>query len=195
MQSVTTTSRRRFGVTATAALITCALTLAACESSGKPSSSAGQLSQAQGQRAQQDAVRFSGCMRSHGVPDFPDAPTAGDPSSGRAFKNAFNTQSPAFLSADASCQHLLPSRQSSDQGSAPSQKQITAALAFAHCIRSRGFPHFPDPTSSGQLTHEMVAAAGINLNQPAVLRAGYACTAVTHGVITKATVARFVAGR
>ena len=68
-------------------------------------------------------------------------------------------------------------------------------LAFARCIRSHGFPNFPDPTSSGQITHEMVASAGINLHQPAVLQAGDACASVTHGAITKATVARFVAGQ
>jgi hypothetical protein len=41
----------------------------------------------------------------------------------------------------------------------------------------------------------MVASAGINLHQPAVLQAGDACVSVTHGVITKAAVARFVAGQ
>jgi hypothetical protein len=68
-------------------------------------------------------------------------------------------------------------------------------LAFARCLRSHGFPSFPDPTSSGQMTHEMLASAGINLHQPAVLRAADRCVSVTHGVITKAAVARFVAGR
>ncbi len=68
-------------------------------------------------------------------------------------------------------------------------------LAYSHCMHSHGVPDFPDPTSSGQLTHEMVANAGIDLHQPAVLRAGDACVSVTHGVITKAIVARFVAGQ
>jgi hypothetical protein len=67
-------------------------------------------------------------------------------------------------------------------------------LAFIRCLRGHGFPNFPDPTSSGELTHEMVADAGINLQQPAVLQVGDACVSVTHGYITKAAVARFVAG-
>jgi hypothetical protein len=67
-------------------------------------------------------------------------------------------------------------------------------LAFARCLRSHGFPDFPDPTSSGQLTHEMLATAGINLRQPALVPAADACVSVTHGLITKAAVARFVAG-
>jgi hypothetical protein len=41
----------------------------------------------------------------------------------------------------------------------------------------------------------MLAQAGINLHQPAVLDAADACVSVTHGVITKAVVARFVAGQ
>ena len=68
-------------------------------------------------------------------------------------------------------------------------------LAFARCMRSHGFPSFPDPSSSGQLTHEMLANAGINIHQPAVLQAADACVSVTHGFITKAAVARFVAGQ
>ena len=59
-------------------------------------------------------------------------------------------------------------------------------LAFARCMRSHGFPSFPDPTSTGELTHEMLANAGINLHQPAVVQAADACVGVTHGVITKA---------
>ena len=67
-------------------------------------------------------------------------------------------------------------------------------MAFARCIRSHGFPSFPDPTGNGELTQEMAAAAGINLHQPAVLQAGYACVGVTHGFITRAAVAHAVNG-
>jgi hypothetical protein len=38
----------------------------------------------------------------------------------------------------------------------------------------------------------MLAEAGINLHQPALLQAGDACVSVTHGVLTKADVARAV---
>jgi hypothetical protein len=144
---------------------------------------------------QQDAVKFSACMRSHGVPSFPDPTT-----SPREFKlslspSSGNAQSPAFQSAGTACQHLLPGGGPPSQSRAHSQAQIAAMLAFARCLRTHGFSSFPDPTSSGELTHEMVANAGINLHQPAVLQAGDACTSVTHGIITKAMVARFVAGQ
>jgi hypothetical protein len=41
----------------------------------------------------------------------------------------------------------------------------------------------------------MLANAGINLHQPAMLQTADTCVSVTHGVITKAVVARFVAGQ
>ncbi len=51
---------------------------------------------------------------------------------------------------------------------AGSRAGIAELLAFARCIRSQGFASFPDPTSSGGITHQMVAAVGINLHQPEV---------------------------
>ncbi len=129
-------------------------------------------------------------MRSHGVPNLPDPTT-----SPHEFKNAFNTQSPAFRTADTACRHLLPDGGRPNQSAPPSQAQVAALVAFARCLRGHGFPSFPDPTSSGQVTHEMLSNAGINLHQPAVLQAADACVTVTHGVITKAAVARFVAGQ
>jgi hypothetical protein len=41
----------------------------------------------------------------------------------------------------------------------------------------------------------MLAKAGINLHQPALVQAADACVGVTHRLITKATVARFIAGQ
>jgi hypothetical protein len=172
------------------AVVTVSLLVAACGStSPSASGSGGQPTQA---RAQQDAVSFVQCLRSHGVTNVPD-PT---PTSGYGFKSAISgdEQSPAFQSASAACQHLMPGGGPSDQSPAPSQAQTAAYLAFARCIRSRGFPSFPDPNTGGELTHEMLASAGINLQQPAVLRAGDVCVSVTHGFITKAVVARFAAG-
>jgi hypothetical protein len=38
--------------------------------------------------------------------------------------------------------------------------KATPILAFAKCLRSHGVTNFPDPTSQGQLTLEMVNAVG-----------------------------------
>ncbi|HEY2201520.1 MAG TPA: hypothetical protein VGH56_06505 [Solirubrobacteraceae bacterium] len=176
------------GVTAALAAAT---VIAGCGSSSpSSSSSSGPASQAQIQQSQQDVVRFAQCMRLHGVPDFPDPST-----SPHAFKEAFNTQSPAFLAAVPVCQHLLPDGGRRNQPARRTPAQAAAMLAFARCLRGHGFPNFPDPTSTGDLSHEMIASAGINLHQPAVVQAADACVTVTHGLITRAAVARFLAGQ
>jgi hypothetical protein len=173
-----------------AAAIAAATAIAACGSSSVGSSStAGNPSQAQIQQANHDAVAFADCMRSHGVADFPDPTT-----SPHAFKDALETKSPAFSSAETACHHLLPNHGQHSQNTPPSHAQLTAELAFARCLRGHGFPSFPDPSSTGELSHEMLAAAGINIHQPAVVQAADACVGVTHGFLTKAAVARFVAG-
>ena len=61
------------------------------------------------------------------------------------------------------------------RSAAQARVRVTAALAFARCLRGRGFPRFPDPTSTGELSHEMLASAGIDMHQPALLRAADAC--------------------
>jgi hypothetical protein len=78
------------------AAVGCTLAVAACGSSSKP----GGAPSASDRYA--SSVRFSDCMRSHGVPNFPDPnPSDGEvritPASG------LNPQAPAFLSAHNAC--------------------------------------------------------------------------------------------
>ena len=153
------------------------------------SSSGNPLTAAQIRQAEQDAVSFADCMRSHGVPTFPDSPYEQ-----KHILSSSSAQAPAVQSAMAACSHLLPHGGQS-QSPAHSHVQIAAMLAFARCLRSHGFTNFPDPTSSGDLTHQMLATAGISLQQPALVQAADACVTVTHGALTKAAVARFVAGQ
>jgi hypothetical protein len=141
-------------------------------------------------QAQRSLVRFANCMHFHGVNGLPNP--AADP---RAFKNSFTTTTPVYISAMGACQRLLPGQQTDNPGSAHSHKQVDAMLDFARCIRARGFSRFPDPTSTGELNHTMLAQAGIDLHQPAVVQAADACVSVTHGVITRAIVTRFIAGQ
>jgi hypothetical protein len=136
---------------------------------------------------QNEALAYAHCMHTHGVPNFPDPDSSGQISKDQIL--AQNPSSPQFKTAQRACAQLWPYR-NPDQNSAHHQSHTAAMLAFARCIRSHGFPNFPDPTSSGQLTPEMAAHAGINLHQPAVLRVADACVSVTHGILTKAAVAR-----
>jgi len=177
---------------AVASIVVAAL-LAGCGSSAPAPHAAGSasaqgLTSAQGPKGQEAMLRFAGCMRSRGIAAFPDPGTP-------AFKQAFAAQSPAFRSAYPGCRRLLPGGGPQSENKEQSPAQIAAIVAFARCLRGHGFPTFPDPSTTGQLTHEMLAAAGINLHQPAVERVADACTGVTHGAVTTADVARFIAGR
>lgn len=187
-------SRPPLMLTTAIAVTTCSLVLAACGSSSPSSASASSASEESGQiHSLQPAISFADCMRSHGVNDLPD-PT----SSPRGFKESLSPStphSPAFLSALKPCQHFLVPKGGANQSPANSPAQTAAFLAFAGCIRGHGFPSFPDPSSTGDITHEMLATAGINLHQPAVAQAADACVGVTHGYITRTDVARFIAGQ
>jgi hypothetical protein len=110
------------------------LLLAACGSAANPSKN---------EASRDSALSFSRCMRAHGVSNFPD-PTSGGgielaPSSG------VNPQSPAFQTAQRSCQKLLPLRGAPAHMSASDRR---AAVKFARCMRANGVPDFPDPTDA-----------------------------------------------
>jgi hypothetical protein len=135
-------------------------------------------------------VAYSHCMRSHGVPNFPD------PNSSEGIpKDKIPVNSPQFLVASSACEHLMPVTGLGPQEMAQQTRtRVADALAFARCVRARGFPSFPDPTNQGQLTPQMVTAAGIDLHQPELLRAGLACVPATQGLFTRATIERAVNG-
>jgi hypothetical protein len=140
-------------------------------------------------QANHDMERFANCLHAHGVSGLPD-PVA----SPLAFKDSFRNATPTLVSANNACSHLVPGQHQPSQSAPHTISQIHAMLNFARCIRSHGFPRFPDPTSTGDVDHQMLARAGINLHQPAIAQAADDCVSVTHGVITRAMVARFIAG-
>ena len=86
-------------------------------------------------------LRLAQCMRSHGVPNFPDPSSTG----GLKIPNDIDTEAPAFRSAQAACAKLA---QSPGGHGTSSQSRRLQLLAFAKCMRSHGLPNFADPTSS-----------------------------------------------
>ncbi len=146
-----------------------------------------------GTTAHRSVLAYSQCMHAHGVPSFPDpGPSGGiDKAEIIALGN-----SPEINAASKTCAHVMPSTGLGPaQTGPPPQIRFADLLAFAKCLRRHDFPSFPDPTRSGELTHQMLANARIDLHQPAVVQAADACLGVTHGAITRATVARFIAGQ
>jgi hypothetical protein len=139
------------------------------------------------------AFRFSACMRTHGVSNFPDPKvktSAGSTSVAIAINPSISGQ-PAFKSAQKACQHILgkPGSAGTDHNS---PARVQALIAFARCLRSHGFPNFPDPNANGELSEQTIAKSGINFQTPALLTAGQRCASVTHGIITPAQVAQAI---
>lgn len=163
-----------FGAAALAAgLAGLALLAAGCGGSSAPSvASVAATTTTQpspGQTEMAQAVKWAACMRSHGLPGFPD-PTAVP--GGGVHLNVLPAMatSAAFAAASRSCRSLQPAP------TPPSAAQLAPIvkhlLAFAGCMREHGVPNFPDPTSQGVFHFN---GLGIDRNSPTVLAAVKAC--------------------
>jgi hypothetical protein len=126
-----------FKVLITLAAVTCALAIAACGSSGI---SFGAASGGVNPAYVATGLKFAKCMRSRGVPNFPDPSTGG----GIHLGSGINTSSPAFKAARASCGKLLPGGGPGAQH--PSEQNKLQMLRISECMRRHGVPGFPDPT-------------------------------------------------
>jgi hypothetical protein len=138
---------------AAATIATAALALLAAACSGSPSSTGG-ASNAVGSTSSSSVVGFSRCMRSHGVPNFPDPGSSGQINIKTSGVDPNTSQ---YEAAQGACQHLLPTtgslQQQTDQcmqshvcPPALVQQILTVERTYARCMRSHGFPNWPDPT-------------------------------------------------
>jgi len=117
------------------------------------------------------AVGYSNCVRSHGVPNFPDPDITGQIPKTSA--EQLGVSSSQFQAAMTACRPLLPS---SSQGGAPSQAELQEAWSatrnFARCMRSDGVPNWPDPTSDPAHHPERptfnLQPVGIDQNSPQI---------------------------
>jgi hypothetical protein len=58
--------------------------------------------------AREVVMAYGRCMRSHGVPNFPEPVGMGQGPETNAKWTGVNTRSPQFLAATSACQHVLP---------------------------------------------------------------------------------------
>jgi hypothetical protein len=140
-----------------------------------------------------ESLKMAECMRTHGVPDFPD-PTSGGGFSVQASANGgnasvtvdgrkLNVSGPAFSTAMNECGKYGP------QGPALSGAQLArikqGALKMAACMRTHGVPNFPDPkVTAGPGGHGIAVQIGgpgvgnagnANPSSPAFARAQTIC--------------------
>jgi len=106
-----------------------------------------------------DALAFSKCMRSHGLPNFPE-PNA----QGVIQGSSIDPSSPTFQAAGNECRHLLPN--GGQPTPAEQAKAMAQALKFSECMRSHGITGFPDPQSApgGGIRIAIRSGQGSNLN-------------------------------
>lgn len=165
-----------------AAVLTTGILVAACGSSNK----AGGSDQAAAD-TQPTGIALANCIRSHGVPNFPDPTSNGNGGiqiqssqrSGSGPSTAVNgvaVNGPAFQKAMQACQKYLPN--GGHPSAAQTAKAKAAALAFSRCMRSHGVPDFPDPTfqsGPGGNIRVRISGPGIDPSSPAFRSAQQAC--------------------
>jgi hypothetical protein len=142
------------------------------------------------------AFKYARCMRGDGVTGFPD-PSMTDHNGQQVAYLATSSSlaaSPAFKHANKVCQRILTPTLDTTQSLAAKAARADHLAAFASCMRGRGVSAFPDPNAQGQLSAQMIAAAGVDLQAPAVFAAAKRCLASADGAITGQEIERAVSG-
>lgn len=148
------------------------------------SESGGSAPESKGQAIGRALIAYAKCIRSHGVPSFPD------PNPGAGMHVSAGTESsPAFKAAQAKCQKLMPGGGPPGSGSPPSAQTMAHWLKVSQCMRKHGVSAFPDPATSGpdksggggangvEIGHEgaMFALSPTIMQSPAFKRAAATC--------------------
>jgi hypothetical protein len=141
---------------------------------------------------EQASLKYAGCMRANGVPDFPDP----KPGGGFLFQGGagIDPAAPAFKAAQAKCNKLLPDGGPPGPGTEthPSARALAQMVKAAQCMRRQGISGFPDPTTTvpslpagGGVMSDidgviLVFPATIDTQSPAFVRAAAACRFPLH---------------
>jgi hypothetical protein len=148
-------------------LVTAGTLVAACGGDPSPSHSG---SGGGSSSSNQSGIKFAACMRSHGVPSFPDnAITISNGKVTMDVPSSLDPNSPQFQSAEQACRQDLPGGGSGSSSNSNTQQVIK----FANCMRSHGVTKFPEPNSQGR--ELITSGSGIDPNSPQYQSAMQAC--------------------
>lgn len=178
--------RTRRATAATAALVGLVLIAGACSGGPKSPSvaGAGPTTTASGTSsggpkssgALSEMMAYAKCMRTHGIPDFPD-PTPNPGGSGGSIQvnggpgSDLNPHNPGYEAANTACQSLLPH---GGTVPAPSAALLETEVKLAACMRSHGYPTFPDPNGQGAFVLQ-----NFDISSPRAQSAFKTCDSVT----------------
>jgi hypothetical protein len=139
------------------------------------------------------AVAYSACIRSHGVPNFPDPDPSNPVAVMKADPQRLGVGSTALAAAQAACQYLIPATGSTTEqqdetrcavsgscSQAVVQKWMSGLRALAQCLRRHGEPRWPDPVVGPRGTpHFNDEQAGIDHHSQHVLDEVQQCMNIT----------------
>jgi hypothetical protein len=145
--------------------------LAAACSSSPSSTGSGGSPDAGGSANTPSAVGYSRCMRSNGVPNFPDPTSSGGFLKGTA--QQFGVSDSQLQAARQACQRLLPS--SGGQTQAQVRQAMSALWNFARCMRSHGVPGWPDPSTDSEGDPIFYLQGEIDEHAPQIMTKIHAC--------------------
>jgi hypothetical protein len=124
-----------------------------------------------------NAVKFSQCMRQHGISDFPDPDAQGHLQIRISPGSPMNPNNPQFKAAQKACAKYQE-RAGGHVDKAQQQRMQQAALNYARCMRAHGV-NFPDPQFSGDKV--TMGARNLNPNDPNMRAANQACQKLMPG--------------
>lgn len=182
--------RRRYVLPVAAALLGLAFVAAACSSdpsspgvagagstntSTTAASTANQGLPALTPAQKAEELAHSQCMRSHGVPDYPDPDSQGRIliQGGPGTGSGIDPNSSTFKNAQRACQSLQPQPTAAQQAQAEQ-----AALHQSECMRAHGIKDYPDPDiKNGRISMSIQGGQGsdLNPNNPLFQAAQRAC--------------------
>jgi hypothetical protein len=151
---------RRHRPPVAAVIAASALLLVAAACGGSASSAGPGAPNPGGSAGSPSTLAYSACMRSHGVPSFPDPDSSGHLP--KADAHHLGVGDSQLQAAQRTCRRLLPRTGASFEedaqqcylaGDCPAdlvQQILTVQRRYARCIRAHGVPGWPDPTIDSQ---------------------------------------------
>jgi hypothetical protein len=133
-----------------AAIIAAAIVALLAAACGGSSTSHGQSSPIRSLSSRSQSAKllaFSGCMRSHGVPQFPDPPFKLTPPNQQGWGGVSGSK---MYQAVQTCRHLLPPGTGAWYPRSEIPRVEQDLRAFARCMRSHGISQWPDPSFDSQ---------------------------------------------
>jgi hypothetical protein len=126
-------------------LVGLSLLVSAC--GGSPGSPANAPTTTSQSTNAQRMLAFSSCVRKHGVPNFPDPDSQG--TLPVLTQQDLGVSKRTSLTAQHACQSLL-TRGTSTGTPQQRQQKLAFGLKVAQCLRTHGYPSFPDPSGLSQ---------------------------------------------